>query len=125
MERHWHSGFTQWLFAAISVRTLIGILQKTASCLSGGTILSPANKQVKIIACTVLRHGVTTCGVGMAASGILMTCKRVMKGSTFVPKRQNIPIGVFRIETGSLPIRHQADFYVRQNIARYLLSRPK
>jgi len=57
MERHWHSGFTQWLFAAILVRTLIGILQKTASCLSGGTILSPANKQVMIIACAVLRLG--------------------------------------------------------------------
>jgi len=57
MERHWHSGFTQWLFAEISVRTHIGILQETVSCLSGGTILSPANKQVKIIPCAVLRHG--------------------------------------------------------------------
>lgn len=86
MERHWHSGFTQWLFAAISVRTLIGILQETVSCLSGGTILSPANKQVKIIPCAVLGM-VAACGVGMAASGILITCKWVDKGFTFVPKR--------------------------------------
>jgi len=49
---------------------------------------------------------VAACGVGMAASGILITCKWVDKGFTFVPKRQNIPMGVFRIETGSLSIRH-------------------
>jgi len=57
---------------------------------------------------------VAACGIRMAVSGTLVPANRVDIDFTFVPKRQNRPIGVFQIATSFLPIRHQADFYVRR-----------